>query len=464
GYGFDNLSPLRHRDTRVSRASTSSPLAQTCDRPGCEEKVQTEVHVQQGVLRTNCIDCLDRTNVAQFALGMVALGQQLYALGLSDTPKIALNSGAMAVLMDMYQSMGDILALQYGGSEAHNKVFAQHRGKWKSLHRSQEFITSMRRFYNNTYTDAEKQDAINLFLGHFVPEPGKPALWDLESDCYLHYSPHPPASTVAADEGTPVRTGPAEGGTFTDIGPAEEGTPAGTGPSGWGQGCDLPAKPPRERQLTNCARHLARYPHAMRAVPLPHLRGTKLISFDRVLGERWFTLSPIHMYKDDNMVKEAKARHGKSKPKGDFGADRESRTPERAPTDTTVSWNSMLGWAFQDVLQYGTPSVAHDDSPADVHENYIAPPENHSLPDTSNSSSSSRSALGLSARYIPDMRQLGATYWRSRGDALPGSRSGHSVCALVITLTRRYHRSSAEVAHANVAVVEEHIAADASKL
>eukprot|EP00854_Cymbomonas_tetramitiformis_P013957 gene13957-16496_t len=125
GYGFDNLSPLRHRDTRVSRASTSSPLAQTCDRPGCEEKVQTEVHVQQGVLRTNCIDCLDRTNVAQFALGMVALGQQLYALGLSDTPKIALNSGAMAVLMDMYQSMGDILALQYGGSEAHNKASAR---------------------------------------------------------------------------------------------------------------------------------------------------------------------------------------------------------------------------------------------------------------------------------------------------------------------------------------------------
>lgn len=29
-----------------------------------------------------------------------------------------------------------------------------------------------RRFYSNAYTDAEKQDAINLFLGNYVPLPG----------------------------------------------------------------------------------------------------------------------------------------------------------------------------------------------------------------------------------------------------------------------------------------------------
>jgi len=30
-----------------------------------------------------------------------------------------------------------------------------------------------RRFYSNAYTDAEKQDAINLFLGNYVPLPGE---------------------------------------------------------------------------------------------------------------------------------------------------------------------------------------------------------------------------------------------------------------------------------------------------
>lgn len=77
---------------------------------------------QSGVLRTNCIDCLDRTNVAQYAYGLAALGRQLHAMGLSDTPKVDPDSSIAAALMDMYQSMGDALAQQYGGSEAHNTV------------------------------------------------------------------------------------------------------------------------------------------------------------------------------------------------------------------------------------------------------------------------------------------------------------------------------------------------------
>jgi len=42
--------------------------------------------MQNGVARTNCIDCLDRTNAAQFVIGKRALGYQLHALGvISDT-------------------------------------------------------------------------------------------------------------------------------------------------------------------------------------------------------------------------------------------------------------------------------------------------------------------------------------------------------------------------------------------
>ncbi len=43
---------------------------------------------QQGVLRSNCIDCLDRTNVAQFAYGLVAFGLQLFLLGVAESPEI----------------------------------------------------------------------------------------------------------------------------------------------------------------------------------------------------------------------------------------------------------------------------------------------------------------------------------------------------------------------------------------
>jgi hypothetical protein len=77
---------------------------------------------QTGVLRTNCIDCLDRTNVAQYAYGLAALGRQLHAMGLTDVSKIHPDSSIASALMEMYQSMGDALAHQYGGSAAHNTV------------------------------------------------------------------------------------------------------------------------------------------------------------------------------------------------------------------------------------------------------------------------------------------------------------------------------------------------------
>lgn len=80
---------------------------------------------QKGVLRTNCIDCLDRTNVAQYAYGLIALGQQLHALGFIESPDIDLDNPLAEDLMIVYEAMGDTLALQYGGSAAHNKVTLQ---------------------------------------------------------------------------------------------------------------------------------------------------------------------------------------------------------------------------------------------------------------------------------------------------------------------------------------------------
>ncbi|WCJ39343.1 Phosphoinositide phosphatase family protein [Euphorbia peplus] len=139
---------------------------------------------QKGVLRTNCIDCLDRTNVAQYAYGLVALGRQLHALGFIESPLIDLDNPLAEDLMRIYETMGDTLALQYGGSAAHNKIFSQRRGQWKAATQSQEFFRTLQRYYSNAYMDAEKQAAINVFLGHFHPQQGKPALWELDSDQY----------------------------------------------------------------------------------------------------------------------------------------------------------------------------------------------------------------------------------------------------------------------------------------
>ncbi|CAL5037301.1 unnamed protein product [Urochloa decumbens] len=136
---------------------------------------------QKGVLRTNCIDCLDRTNVAQYAYGLAALGHQLHALGSLESPEVHLDSSLSRHLMHFYERMGDTLALQYGGSAAHNKIFSAKRGHLKFAIQSQEFFRTLQRYYSNAYMDAYKQAAINLFLGYFEPQVGKPALWEPES-------------------------------------------------------------------------------------------------------------------------------------------------------------------------------------------------------------------------------------------------------------------------------------------
>lgn len=38
------------------------------------------------------------------------------------------------------------------------------------------------------FSDAEKQHAMNLFLGLFLPEENQPPIWDMITDYYLHHS------------------------------------------------------------------------------------------------------------------------------------------------------------------------------------------------------------------------------------------------------------------------------------
>lgn len=54
------------------------------------------------------------------------------------------------------------------------------------MNKHRELLTSIRRYYSNAFTDRAKQDAINLFLGYFVPDSTRTPLWELDTDYYLH--------------------------------------------------------------------------------------------------------------------------------------------------------------------------------------------------------------------------------------------------------------------------------------
>ena len=127
---------------------------------------RSTISLQNGICRTNCVDCLDRTNAAQFVFGKRALGHQLYALGVVDNPNLAFDSDAVNMLTEMYHDHGDskswvvvrhdtsisnypAIALQYTGSALVNRVETYRRlPHWNS--HSRDIIENIRRFYTNS--------------------------------------------------------------------------------------------------------------------------------------------------------------------------------------------------------------------------------------------------------------------------------------------------------------------------
>ena len=110
------------------------------------------------------MDCLDRTNAAQFVLGKRAFGHQLYALGIVNSPNLPFDSDAVNMLTEMYHDHGDskpknlklveyssilALALQYTGSALVNRVETYRRMPHWNSH-SRDIIENLRRFYTNS--------------------------------------------------------------------------------------------------------------------------------------------------------------------------------------------------------------------------------------------------------------------------------------------------------------------------
>ncbi|KAI4123292.1 MAG: hypothetical protein LQ338_005341 [Usnochroma carphineum] len=142
---------------------------------------------QNGVGRTNCIDCLDRTNAAQFVIGKCALGHQLQALGIIPDDSIEFDTDLVTVLSHMYHGHGDMIAVQYGGSHLVNTMATYRKVNQWSSH-SRDMVESFKRYYNNSFLDGQRQEAYNLFLGNYTFVQGQPMLWDLATDYYLHHA------------------------------------------------------------------------------------------------------------------------------------------------------------------------------------------------------------------------------------------------------------------------------------
>jgi hypothetical protein len=131
------------------------------------------IKLQSGVFRTNCIDCLDRTNVVQTLFSRLALHKMLHNLGIGPEPRgepfEPFNSVFEGAFKLIWGEHGDHLSLAYSGTNALKGDFTK-TGKRTKKGEIEDGINSCKRFYLNNFIDGYNQDCHDYFLGKISPK------------------------------------------------------------------------------------------------------------------------------------------------------------------------------------------------------------------------------------------------------------------------------------------------------
>ncbi|KAM5475440.1 hypothetical protein MauCBS54593_001129 [Microsporum audouinii] len=151
GMKFENVSRLVDR------------MAETLDDFG-DTVIQdnTILRSQSGVVRTNCMDCLDRTGVSQCAFGQRALEKQLKEEG----QYIDLQASAATQWFNiLWADNGDAISKQYSSTAALKGDYTRTR---KRDYRGAlyDLGLTLTRYYTNIFTDYFSQACIDYLLGN----------------------------------------------------------------------------------------------------------------------------------------------------------------------------------------------------------------------------------------------------------------------------------------------------------
>ncbi|GMN28738.1 hypothetical protein TIFTF001_002158 [Ficus carica] len=145
-------------------------IADFLDRNGyflLNEKAE-KMKQQLGVVRTNCIDCLDRTNVTQSMIGRKMLECQLRRLGIFGAEEtISSHPNFDEKFKILWANHGDDISIQYSGTPALKGDFVRF-GQRTVRGILNDGRNALVRYYLNNFSDGSKQDAIDLLQGHYI--------------------------------------------------------------------------------------------------------------------------------------------------------------------------------------------------------------------------------------------------------------------------------------------------------
>ncbi len=150
GMKFENVSTLID-----SLSPTLSSYGWTVQQNDTTQKSQT------GILRTNCMDCLDRTNVVQSACARHVLEQQLadqnITINLQTDP-------TTSWFNTLWADNGDAISRQYSGTAALKGDYTRTRRR-NIGGALTDFGLTLSRYYNNIVNDYFAQAVIDYLLG-----------------------------------------------------------------------------------------------------------------------------------------------------------------------------------------------------------------------------------------------------------------------------------------------------------
>nr|XP_029717901.1 phosphatidylinositide phosphatase SAC2 isoform X1 [Aedes albopictus] len=119
---------------------------------------------QKSVFRVNCMDCLDRTNVVQTALGKAVLESQLVKLGLAP-PYSQLPEQLKVPFMILWANNGDVISRQYAGTNALKGDYTR-TGERKISGIMKDGMNSANRYFIQHFADSFRQSCIDLMQGN----------------------------------------------------------------------------------------------------------------------------------------------------------------------------------------------------------------------------------------------------------------------------------------------------------
>ena len=151
GMKFENVSRLVDKFEDFAEASSETVIR--------DGKVTSR---QKGVVRTNCMDCLDRTNVAQSAFAQQKLQQSLEAEGYSID---FVEDPSTNWFNTLWADNGDAISRQYASTAALKGDYTRTRKRnWRGA--MNDFGLTMSRYYSNMVNDYFSQTVIDVLLGN----------------------------------------------------------------------------------------------------------------------------------------------------------------------------------------------------------------------------------------------------------------------------------------------------------